>query len=297
MKYIGKPRGLAALLSDIEINSSPSLHFQGVENIDISLIRVNPNQPRKDFKDAQLIELAESIRIQGLIQPITVRVKGTHYELIVGERRLRACKLARLSKIPAFIRHADDEASALMALVENIQRENLNAIEIALSFERMIIEYRLTNEELAARIGKDRSTVNNYLRLLKLPSEIQKKIISGKISMGHARALIALEKPELQINMLQKILKEGLSVRQVEEMAKTLPKKNSIKSSEIQKSSLQEYINSTVKSLEGNLISNVEFKTENGESGKVIIEFFNQLDLERIMVHLDKVFKKSADKL
>jgi ParB family chromosome partitioning protein len=295
MKYIGKPRGLAVLLSDIEINSSPSLNFQGVENIDISLIRVNPNQPRKDFKEAQLIELAESIKIHGLIQPITVRIKDNHYELIVGERRLRACKLARLSKIPAYIRHADDEESALMALVENIQRENLNAIEVALSFERMIIEYQLTNEELAARIGKDRSTVNNYLRLLRLPSEIQKAIIEGKISMGHARALISLEKSELQIAALQKILKAGLSVRQVEEMAKTLPKKTPNRTPEPQKSSLHEYFITSIKSLEGNLISNVALKSDSAETGNVIIEFFNQHDLERIMVHLDKVFKKSTN--
>ncbi len=294
MKYIGKPRGLSVLLSDLENNSSPSLHFQGVENIDISLIRVNPNQPRKDFKEAQLLELAESIKIHGLIQPITVRVQGNHYELIVGERRLRASKLARLSEIPAYIRHADDEGSALMALVENIQRENLNAIEVALSFERMIIEYQLTNEELALRIGKDRSTVNNYLRLLRLPSEIQKAIITGQISMGHARALIALENPEIQLAILQRILKGGLSVRQVEELAKDLPKKAPIKTTELQNSWLQEYFNTTIKSLEGNLISNVEMKSENGETGSITIEFFNQHDLERIITHLDKVFKRSA---
>lgn len=294
MKYIGKPRGLSALLSDLEINSSPSLHFQGVENIDISLIRVNPNQPRKDFKETQLLELAESIKIHGLIQPITVRVKENHYELIVGERRLRACKLARLSEIPAYIRHADDEESALMALVENIQRENLNAIEVALSFERMIIEYQLTYEELALRIGKDRSTVNNYLRLLRLPSEIQKAIITGKISMGHAKALIALENTEIQLAILQRILKGGLSVRQVEDLAKNLPKKTSTKITEPQNSLLQEYFNTIIKSFEGNLISNVEMKSENGETGCITIEFFNQHDLERIMTHLEKVFKKSA---
>lgn len=293
MKYIGKPRGLSALLSDVELNTSPALHFQGVENIDISLIRVNPHQPRKEFKDTQMIELSESIRIHGLIQPITVRVVGNHYELIVGERRLRACKLARLSKIPAYIRHVDDEESALMALVENIQRENLNAIEIALSFERMIIEYNLTNEELSANVGKDRSTVNNYLRLLKLPSEIQKAIIAGKISMGHARSLISLENSETQLSVLQKILKYNLSVRQVEEMVKSLPKKLPYKINEPQSSSLQQYFKETVKSLEGNLISNVTMKSENGENGVVILEFFNQHDLERIMIHLEKVFKNS----
>ena len=292
MKYISKPRGLSALLGDVEVDLSPSLHFQGVENIDISLIRVNPFQPRKDFKESQIIELAESIKEHGLIQPITVRVKDNHYELIVGERRLRACKLARLSKIPAFIRHANNEQSSLMALVENIQRENLNAIEIAMSFERMAVEYQLTNEELAQRIGKDRSTVNNYLRLLKLPSEIQKAIIAGKISMGHARALISLENPELQLEMLKRILSMGLSVRQVEEESKSLPKKSPLKNSASQDSSLREYFSETIKSLEGNLISNVELKFDNGETGSVIIEFYNQHDLERIMIHLEKVFKK-----
>lgn len=295
MKYVGKPRGLSALLSNFDINESPSLQFKGVENIDISLIRVNPNQPRKDFNETQLNELAESISLHGLIQPVTVRIKENFYELIVGERRLRACKLARLSKIPAYIRYADDEQSALMALVENIQRENLNAIEIALSFERMAVEYNLTNQELALRLGKDRSTVNNYLRLLKLPSEVQKAIILGKISMGHARALLALENPKVQMAALQKILNDGLSVRQVEEIAKTLPKKNPNKSAEYKPAHLHEHFNNTVKSLEGKLISNVEMKSENGESGNIIIEFFNQHDLERIMTHLDKVFKKSAN--
>lgn len=293
MKYIGKPRGLSALLADVEINSSPALYFQGVENIDISLIRVNPHQPRKEFKDSQLFELAESIKIHGLIQPITVRVVGNFYELIVGERRLRASKLARLSKIPAYIRRADDEESALMALVENIQRENLNAIEVALSFERMIIEYQLTNEELAANVGKDRSTVNNYLRLLKLPSEIQKAIIAGKISMGHARSLISLESSDIQISVLQKILKYDLSVRQVEEMVKSLPKKTQNKAAEQKNTSLHQYFNNAVKSLEGKLISNINLKSENGETGTVVIEFFNQSDLERIMIHLDKVFKNT----
>ncbi|RFS14564.1 ParB/RepB/Spo0J family partition protein [Emticicia sp. C21] len=294
MKYLSKPRGLSTLLSDVEINFSSSLHFKGVENIDISLIRVNPNQPRKDFKEPQLFELAESIKIHGLIQPITVRVQGNHYELIVGERRLRACKLARLSEIPAYIRNADNEGSALMALIENIQRENLNAIEVAMSFERMIVEYQMTNEELALRIGKDRSTVNNYLRLLRLPSEIQKTIITGQISMGHAKALIALENPEIQFTILQKILKDGLSVRQVEELAKHLAKKTSYKTSQSQNLWLLEYFNTTVKSLEGNLISNVALKSEDGETGSISIEFFNQHDLERIMTHLEKVFKKSA---
>lgn len=293
MKYVGKPRGLSALLSDVETNSSPALHFQGVENIDISLIRVNPHQPRKEFKDAQLAELSESIKKHGLIQPITVRAVGNYYELIVGERRLRACKLARLSKIPAYLRHADDEESALMALVENIQREDLNAIEVALSFERMIIEYQLTNEELAASVGKDRSTVNNYLRLLKLPSEIQKAIITGKISMGHARSLISLENSEMQLSILQKILKYGLSVRQVEEMVKTLPKKIPTRIAEPKNASLLQYFNETVKPLEGKLIANVNLKSENGETGIVVLEFLNKQDLERIMVHLEKGFKKS----
>lgn len=293
MKYIGKPRGLSALLADVEINSSPALHFHGVENIDISLIRVNPHQPRKEFNDSQLLELAESIKIHGLIQPVTVRVVGNFYELIVGERRLRASKLARLSKIPAYVRYANDEESALMALVENIQRENLNAIEVALSFERMIIEYKLTNEELAANVGKDRSTVNNFLRLLKLPSEIQKAIILGKISMGHARTLINLESTDTQISILQKILKYDLSVRQVEEIVKTLPKKVQNKTTEQKNTPLHLYFSDVVKSLEGKIISNVNLNSENGETGTVVIEFFNQSDLERIMTHLDKVFKNT----
>src|SRR6202012_4247747 len=226
-------KGLSALLNDSEnilpnktnkasVSSSPEVNALGsVNDIKLAEIEVNPFQPRTDFDEDAMAELADSIKLQGLIQPITVRRVNTHsYQLISGERRLRASKLAGLTHIPAYIRTANDQQMLEMALIENIQRENLNAIEVALSFQRMIDECSLKQEELGERVSKNRSTVTNYLRLLKLPPAIQASIRDGQISMGHAKALITIDDPAKQLYIHQQISQHGLSVRKVEELAR-----------------------------------------------------------------------------
>src|SRR5471030_3388562 len=219
-------RGLSALLNDSEnvqsnrnnVSSGPEINNLGsVNEIRLTEIEVNPFQPRSDFDEQALGELADSIKLQGLIQPITVRRVNAHqYQLISGERRLRASKIAGLTHIPAYIRSANDQQMLEMALIENIQRENLNAMEVALSFQRMIDECSLKQEELGDRVSKNRSTVTNYLRLLRLPPAIQASIRDGQLTMGHAKALITMDDPTKQIFIHQHIIKEGLSVRKTE---------------------------------------------------------------------------------
>src|SRR5690606_4499484 len=205
------------------VQEKPVRSVGSVNPIRVEDIEVNPFQPRTEFDTSALEELAESIKLQGLIQPITVRrMSENSYQLISGERRLRASRLAGLTEIPAYVRTANDQQMLEMALIENIQRENLNAIEVALSFQRMIDECDLKQEELGDRVSKSRSTVTNYLRLLKLPPSIQASIRDGKISMGHARALVNVAEVEMQLFIHQEIIKKGLSVRKVEELVRML---------------------------------------------------------------------------
>ncbi len=221
-------RGLGALLNDSSAAPSSELMRKrearpGISEVALEAIEVNPFQPRTDFDRAALEELAQSIKTQGIIQPITVRkLTENNYQLITGERRLQAAKLAGLKALPAFVRTANDQQMLEMAIIENIQRENLNAIEIALSYQRLMSECNLKQEEMADRVGKNRSTVTNYLRLLKLPPDVQAAIRDKKISMGHARAIIGLENAEAQLAVCRKIIKEDLSVRKVEELVKQL---------------------------------------------------------------------------
>lgn len=218
-------RGLDAILgspeTDITSKDISGNYVVGaVAEIDINLIETNPFQPRTEFDETALNELAASIKEQGVIQPVTVRKLGYNkYQLISGERRLRASKLAGLSKIPVFIRVANDEQMLELALIENIHRENLNAIEVAISYQRLIAECNMTQEEVSEKVGKSRSAVANFLRLLKLPPEVQIAIRDGHITMGHARALINIEDKEQQLKLLQKIIEDELSVRETEEMA------------------------------------------------------------------------------
>lgn len=225
-KALGK--GIGALLKNMEIptptEGDEKTMSAGIANIAIKDITLNPFQPRKEFDETLLQDLAESIKHQGIIVPITVRKQEDGYQLIAGERRLRAAKIAGLEEVPAYIRIATDSQMMEMALVENIQRENLNAIETALSFQALIDECNLTQEEMSQRIGKNRSTVTNYLRLLKLPAEIQLAIQDNRISMGHARAIINVEDPEKQINIVREVIDRGISVRQVEQMVAALKK-------------------------------------------------------------------------
>ncbi|MDB5130936.1 MAG: ParB/RepB/Spo0J family partition protein [Mucilaginibacter sp.] len=288
-------RGLSALLNDSEnVYTNKSNLSQGTEvaslgsvnDIKLSEIEVNPFQPRTDFDEQALAELADSIKLQGLIQPITVRRLNAHsYQLISGERRLRASKLAGLTQVPAYIRTADDQQMLEMALIENIQRENLNAIEVAISFQRMIEECSLKQEELGDRVSKNRSTVTNYLRLLKLPPAIQASIRDGQISMGHAKALITIEDPSKQIYIHQHIIKHGLSVRKTEDMVREMHK------APVKKDGKQPAVSFQIQKIQDDLASkfSTRVKLKMGSQGKGIIEipFLSENDLSRILEMLD----------
>jgi ParB family chromosome partitioning protein len=233
MKRSALGRGLGALISDVDnlnlnrVVSVGDATPASISEIPIELIEANPFQPRHNFDDQLLEELAESIKSLGLIQPITVRVTDNNkFQIISGERRFRAAALAGLTHIPAYVRKADDQGMLEMAIVENIQRENLDSIEVALSFQRLIEECSLTQEAMADRVGKKRATITNYLRLLKLPAEIQLAIRAKKISMGHARALLAVESPKKQLKLCNLIIEQDLSVRQTEEKARKLNEKS-----------------------------------------------------------------------
>lgn len=219
-------RGLNALLQDSSYFTEQG-HINPLREIAIEQIEVNPLQPRRDFNPKALQELSDSIQVHGVIQPLTVRQIGPNqYQLIAGERRLQAAKKAGLAQVPTYIRTANDQEVLEMALVENIQRESLNPIEIALSYQRLLVECNIKQEILGTRVGKNRTTVNNYLRLLKLPPDIQIALRDQKISMGHARALVNIENTAAQLDILQKTMQNELSVRKVEELARAcmLPK-------------------------------------------------------------------------
>ncbi|MDB5134281.1 MAG: ParB/RepB/Spo0J family partition protein [Mucilaginibacter sp.] len=289
-------RGLSALLNDSvsvlpnknEIGSSPEVTSMGsVNEIKIAEIEVNPFQPRTDFDHESLSELADSIKVQGLIQPITVRRVNAHrYQLISGERRLRASKLAGLTQIPAYVRTANDQQMLEMALIENIQRENLNAIEVALSFQRMIDECNLKQEELGERVSKNRSTVTNYLRLLKLPPTIQASIRDGQISMGHARALIGVDDLMKQIYIHKQIIQHGLSVRKVEELVRDL-QRAPIKKEGKQPEPLSFQVQKIQDDLASKFSTQVKLKVSSQGKGLIEIPFLSEDDLNRILEMLD----------
>ena len=289
-------KGLSALLNDsVNINpdknsaaNAPEVTSLGsVNEIRIAEIEVNPFQPRTEFDEVALNELADSIKLQGLIQPITVRRINAHsYQLISGERRLRASKIAGLTQIPAYIRTANDQQMLEMALIENIQRENLNAMEVALSFQRMREECNLKQEELGDRVSKNRSTVTNYLRLLKLPPSIQASIRDGQLSMGHARALISINDPAKQLFIHQHIIKDGLSVRKVEELVREIQK------APVKKEGKQpEAMSYQLQKIEGDLASKfstrVKLKVDGKGKGTIEIPFLSEDDLGRILEMLD----------
>ncbi len=253
-----------------------------VAEIDINLIETNPFQPRTEFDETALRELAQSIKEQGVIQPVTVRKLGYNkYQLISGERRLRASKMAGLTKIPAFIRVANDEQMLELALIENIHRENLNAIEVAISYQRLIDECNLTQEEVSEKVGKSRSAVANFLRLLKLPPEIQLAIRDGHISMGHARALININDKEEQLKLLQQIIMEEMTVRQTEEMADKA--KGKADKERKQTNFIPEHFKSKIKTLSQTLNTKVKVKRNIKGQGSVVIDFKDEAEFDRIM--------------
>lgn len=294
-KKRGLGRGLDAILqspeTDITSRDISGDYVAGaVAEIDINLIEANPFQPRTEFDEVALAELAQSIKEQGIIQPVTVRKLGyNRYQLISGERRLRASKLAGLAKIPAFIRIANDEQMLELALIENIHRENLNAIEVAISYQRLIDECNLTQEQLSDKLGKSRSAIANFLRLLKLPAEIQIALRDGHISMAHARALINIEDKEAQLKLLQQIVEDDLNVRQTEELANKA-KSNAEENKEQRKQTnyLPDHFKAQIKTLSQALNTKVKVKRNLKGQGSVVIDFKNQEEFDRIIALFNK---------
>ncbi|MCU0416688.1 MAG: ParB/RepB/Spo0J family partition protein [Cytophagaceae bacterium] len=284
-------RGLGALIKDTDVSAASkplaARPESNINEIPVDQVEVNNFQPRNHFDETALQELSESIKIQGIIQPITVRrLSENKYQLISGERRLRASKLAGLKNIPAYIRTANDQQMLEMALIENIQRENLNPIEIAISYQRMVSECNLKQEELGDRVGKNRSTVTNYLRLLKLPPDIQAALRDNKISMGHARAIITLETTEKQLFVLKEIETKELSVRAVEDLVRQLQHNSPNKETPVAKTS-GTGSNAEIVSLQNKLTSHfgtkVNVKSDKQFKGEIKIPFVSAEDLNRIL--------------
>lgn len=281
-------RGLDALIDMGEIETSGT---SSINEIELSRIQPNPDQPRREFDDESLEELAASIREIGIVQPISLRQQPNgSYQIIAGERRYRAARLAGLPTIPAYIRTVEDEAAMEMALIENIQREDLNAIEIALSFKKLIEQYNLTQEQLSERVGKKRTTVANYLRLLKLPAEVQIGLRDKTIDMGHARALLSVENATVQLELYKAIVAEGLSVRKVEELARAMSQAPAKAATKVARSSAQrkEY-NLLRNHLSDFFGTKVQFSCDDKGKGKISIPFKNEEELERIVALLDKL--------
>ncbi|MFZ9982673.1 MAG: ParB/RepB/Spo0J family partition protein [Cyclobacteriaceae bacterium] len=291
-KKIALGRGLKSLLQDSpsgeteNISKPVSLSNSGMSEILVSEIEVNPFQPRQYFDQTALKELSESIKVHGIIQPLTVRRLGSNnFQLISGERRYQASKLAGLKTVPAYIRQANDQQMLELALIENIQRENLNPIEVALSYQRLLTECNLKQEELGDRVGKNRSTVTNYLRLLKLPPDIQIALRDNILSMGHARAILGVETPDRQIFLFKRIIGEDLSVRKVEELVRQMNNgKTGGQTSPTEKSG--NTASREVTQLQSKLSSHFGTKisvTSDGRKGEIKIPFVSVEDLNRIL--------------
>ena len=290
-KFPALGRGLDALIQTDEVETEGS---SSINEIALDLIHPNPNQPRHEFDEVALEELADSIREIGIIQPITLRKMddGT-YEIIAGERRWRASQKAGLSTIPAYSRTADDENVMEMALIENIQRQDLNAVEIALAYQHLLEQYGLTQDRLSERVGKKRATVTNYLRLLKLPASIQMALQNRELDMGHARALLALDNPALQLKVFSQIQNEHLSVRKVEELVKRLTEGETVnlkgQTLRPRKAQLSREYSLLRDSLSECFHTRVQFTCSERGKGKITIPFSNEEDLERIVSLLDKL--------
>lgn len=277
-------RGLDALIPAEQPRSGGA---SSISEIPVSQISANTGQPRKEFDKEALQELAESIKEHGLIQPITLRKMGNSlYQIIAGERRFRASQIAGLTTVPAYIRTADDENTLEMALIENIQRQDLNSLEVALACRNLIDNYGLTQEQLSKRIGKSRTSVTNFLRLLNLPSGIQVGIQERKIEMGHARALLSVDDSDLQMDIYRQILEKGLSVRQVEELVRMAAQKKTAKK---EKQKPDETLVPLMKNLTSYFNCPVKIKCNERGKGNISIPFKSQKDMERIMMILDKL--------
>ncbi len=291
-RYSALGRGLDALISTDDVRPQGS---STINEIDINKIEANPNQPRREFDQEALQELANSIREIGIIQPITLRqVDDDKYQIIAGERRWRASQLAGLTAIPAYIRTIKDENVMEMALVENIQREDLNAIEIALAYEHLLSNSGMTQEKVSERVGKSRTAITNYLRLLKLPAQVQMALQKKEIDMGHARALLSIDSPSLQIKVFKEIQKNGYSVRKVEEIAKQLNSGEDVVSGKkviASKVELPEEFNALKEKLSSFFSTKVQMTCSAKGKGKISIPFANAEELEHIMTVLDNMHK------
>ena len=290
-KYPALGRGLDALIQTDTVQTEGS---SSINEIPLSQIHPNPNQPRREFDSEALQELADSIREIGIIQPITLRkMDDDTYEIIAGERRWRASQMAGLTSIPAYIRTADDENVMEMALIENIQRQDLNAVEIALAYQHLLEQYELTQDRLSERVGKKRATITNYLRLLKLPAVIQMALQNREIDMGHARALLSLDNPTLQLKVFSEIKRDHLSVRKVEELVKRLTEGETVttggKKLRPHKARLSEEYSTLRESLSACFQTRVQFTCSDKGKGKITIPFANESDLERIVGLLDRL--------
>ena len=289
-KYNSLGRGLDALISTDAVRTQGS---STINEIAIDQIEANPNQPRREFDDEALQDLANSIKEIGIIQPITLRqIADNRFQIIAGERRWRASQLAGLKALPAYIRTIKDENVMEMALVENIQREDLNAIEIALAYEHLLEGSGMTQEKVSERVGKSRTAITNYLRLLKLPAQVQMALQKKEIDMGHARALLALDSPALQIKLFKEILKNGYSVRKVEELVQTLKNGDDIESGKkkiIARNQLSEEFCVLKNRLAKFLNTKVQMTCSSKGKGKISIPFANEEELERIMNLFDKL--------
>lgn len=290
---IGNGRGLDALIDTGDVRTQGSSNLNEIE---ISLIEPNPNQPRRELDQEALQELANSIREVGIIQPITLRqMDNGKYQIIAGERRWRASQLANLTTIPAYIRTVEDEGVMEMALVENIQREDLNAIEVALAYQHLAETTGMTQDKISKRVGKSRAAVTNYLRLLKLPAQVQMALKNHEIDMGHARALLAIDSPSAQIKLFKEIQKQQYSVRKVEEMVQALKNGEDVKTVKgkmTAKSQLPEEFTILKERLSQFFQTKVQMTYSPKGKGKISIPFSNEEELERIMNALDNVNNK-----
>lgn len=295
-KSSAKPlgRGLGAILTDapdrfaLGANAVPTFATQNssIDEIPVETIELNPFQPRQQFSAESIAELAESIQAQGIIQPITVRRLGANsYQLISGERRLQATKLIGLSTIPAYIRSANDEQMLEMALIENIQREELNPLEIAFAYNRLMEECSLTIEQVAVKVGKKRPTINNYIRLLKLPTEIQAGLRDAKISMGHARALISVDNPILQIDLYKEIVDKSLSVREVEELVRQIgtPKDKKVQAPKPAPTPFELQLQEIQRNLTSRYNTRINIRTGSEGTGEIRFRYYSPEDLERLL--------------
>lgn len=279
-------RGLDSLIS---MDDVPARGSSAINDIDINLIAPNPDQPRSTFDEEALEELAASIKELGIIQPLSLRkVAPNSYQIIAGERRYRAAKIAGLASVPAYIRTASDSELTEMALIENIQREDLNAIEIALTFKKLLDQYNLTQERLSERIGKKRATVANFLRLLRLPAEVQLGLRDRRVDMGHARALLTIENPTDQLKLYTRIIKEGLSVRKVEQLAKAISEQRVKQPKPSPGESAKDY-EILRRHLSSRFNTDVQFSCNNSGRGKISFTFKNEDELARLITIFDTI--------